>query len=755
MRDADAGRRCACAERAPAGVRAWVPVDVLVLALALGACAHQAATPPWTLPAGPPSVPASHAEVSTVNRGYRRTSSQVLVRRVTRPTRANLDYAVYHANFMNADPEPEGAVAARAGGTGELDTSHPFGGALERASLTADFAALPLSATERAHPLALAPLVELLESKHVPGADVLEDVASKVRAESWGLPGGPQIVRQTAVLAYLHEVRPDEASPPEDPGAAPRPPSAWEFWVDVELAPWFRDFATLPDAEARAGTRGDGYRQVYGRIPAAALGPGPTLPALLAFLRDDYAGRVLSPSEVKGWAHQLASYWYPSYNTDLVGSAGAPGVPPAVWPDADTEPAILSELAGQSFVAPAVVMRGKPEGKPVYNVLLVEGFDAASDAAAGAAAAPSAGLKLARTAASPDPAPVVSAIERELARHGGTWSTWASEVEPLRALMQRKLAAIPREAKATAGSDGYLFFGQSLAYAVGGDLEKQKRPKNPVPAIIQFKKLLAEHGVDLLFVPVPTKEEIFPDEIGTTPAERAVGAHFVGQVVNPFERKFLLDLADKGVEVVDLLPAFLSSRSSAASPTKGAAAGTGEPALFQSQDTHWTNHGLELAARVVAERVRRYPWFPALAAHRRVYSTRAAPFSRHGDLHSRLPEADKARFAPESLVGDQVLTDGGAPYEDDPESPIVVLGDSFTGVYELMDCEHAGVSAHLAKDLGYPVDLVMSYGGGPNVRQKLLRRGVDALGTKKLVIWMMTARDLHDFWEGWQMVAGR
>jgi len=153
--------------------------------------------------------------------------------------------------------------------------------------------------------------------------------------------------------------------------------------------------------------------------------------------------------------------------------------------------------------------------------------------------------------------------------------------------------------------------------------------------------------------------------------------------------------------------------------------------------------------------VRRYPWFPALAAHHRSYSTRAAPFSRHGDLHSRLPEADKAAFAPESLVGDQVLTDGGAPYEDDPESPIVVLGDSFTGVYELMDCEHAGVSAHLAKELGYPIDLVMSYGGGPNVRQKLLRRGVDALGTKKLVIWMMTARDLHDFWEGWQMVAGR
>jgi hypothetical protein len=71
-------------------------------------------------------------------------------------------------------------------------------------------------------------------------------------------------------------------------------------------------------------------------------------------------------------------------------------------------------------------------------------------------------------------------------------------------------------------------------------------------------------------------------------------------------------------------------------------------------------------------------------------------------------------------------------------------------VYELMDCEHAGVSAHISREIGYPVDLVMSYGGGPNVRQKLLRRGEAALGTKKLVVWMMTARDLYDFWEGWQ-----
>ena len=100
-----------------------------------------------------------------------------------------------------------------------------------------------------------------------------------------------------------------------------------------------------------------------------------------------------------------------------------------------------------------------------------------------------------------------------------------------------------------------------------------------------------------------------------------------------------------------------------------------------------------------------------------------------------------------------MISPGGAPYDDDADSPIVVLGDSFTGVYQLTDCEHAGVSAHLARAIGYPVDLVMSYGGGPNVRHKLMRRGADELQDKRLVVWMMTARDLYNYWEDWEPLA--
>jgi alginate O-acetyltransferase complex protein AlgJ len=53
------------------------------------------------------------------------------------------------------------------------------------------------------------------------------------------------------------------------------------------------------------------------------------------------------------------------------------------------------------------------------------------------------------------------------------------------------------------------------------------------------------------------------------------------------------------------------------------------------------------------------------------------------------------------------------------------------------------------------VDLVMSYGGGPSVRRKLLRRGEDALRPKRLLIWIFSARDLYDYWDDWEIIGGQ
>lgn len=651
-------------------------------------CHAGAAKSPWGEVAS--AAPSEHAAVHTLNEGYARTRSQVWVREVTRPTRAALDYAAYHANFMIADPEPETPMAD----SGHPDTSHPFAGQLESVSLTGDVTKTPLSRAEQQQALAFAPLSEFLQARKVEGAAALAEVGSAVRSERWGLPVPPGTSGQSLSELYLHQAS----------------AGAVEVWAKVEFQPWFKPFAGSSDQD------GDGFPELYGRVAASAV-PA----ALVAAIQKDYIEPVLSPSEVKAWANQLSSYWYPSFNTDLM------PVGPS-WPDAQTEDEIKQELSGRTFATPTIVLRGKPQGKPTYNVFLVRG-----EGEAPAAATPSKpAVRLSKTKPTPNTALALETVQRELGAQG-SWAKWTSKLAPTHGALKKRLKALPPKVKALAGQEGFLFYRNDLEYVTGGDLERQRKGKNPLPVILEFKKLLDEQGVDFLFVPVPTKLEVYPEKLE---------ADFKGlsdQVLNPAFRKLIESLSKKGVEVVDLLPAFLQAKSASAS----------EPFLFQHQDTHWTDRGLRLAADLLAARVKKYPWYPELAKQKRSYDLKETSFTRFGDLQSRLPEAEQKKYQPETLVAHQVVS-GGKPYDDEPESPIVLLGDSFTGVYELTDAEHAGVSAHVARGIGYPLDLVMSYGGGPNVRQKLLRRGVEALGSKKLVIWMMTARDLYNYWEDWE-----
>lgn len=653
------------------------------------ACHAGSAHYPWAEPSSAQAP--EHADVQTVSPGYARTRSRVWVREIARPTRAALDYAAYHANFMIADLEPEAPLSAEL----EPDTSHPFAGKIERASLTGDIAQTPLTPDERRQPLAFAPLGEWLSNQKVEGAEALAEAGSAVREEKWGLTLPPGLAGQQLSELFLHTA----AS------------GATELWAKVEFQPWFAPFRGSADQD------GDGYPEIYGRLAS-----GIVTDALATAVRRDYMEKPLGPDEVKAWANQLSSYWYPSFNTDLLPAGER-------WPDEHTEPDIARELGGKVFEQPAIVLRGKPQGEPTYNVFLIRGAAGApgSESVAGPA------LTLSKTQPSPNPEPVRVALEAELAQLGsGDYAEWQRKLAPFHEAVRKRLKRMPRQIKAVAGSDGYLFYQNSLKYVAGGDLEKQPRGKNPLPIIVEFARQLERRGVDFLFVPVPTKLEVYPEKLG--PGFDELG----GAIVNPYLRKFLLALSKQGVEVVDLLPTFLSARS-----------GGGEP-LFQRQDTHWADRGLELAADRLSARIRQYPWYAELARQKRTFGVRETSFTRFGDLHSRLPEAEQKKYTPETLIAHQVLGPDQQPYDDDAESPIVLLGDSFTAVYELMDAEHAGVSAHIARGIGYPLDLVMSYGGGPNVRQKLLRRGWDSLGSKRLVIWMMTARDLYDYWEDWE-----
>jgi len=269
---------------------------------------------------------------------------------------------------------------------------------------------------------------------------------------------------------------------------------------------------------------------------------------------------------------------------------------------------------------------------------------------------------------------------------------------------------------------------------VSGDLRDQPDGRDPYPAIIDFNQQLKARGIDLLLVVIPTKAEVFPEKVSD---KAPAGAK---PYVAPYCRKLLGELAAAGVEIVDLLPTFIEQR------------GAGDDLLYMPQDTHWAPRGVELAARLIAERVRQYPWYESLRPQQVQYSVKQVNFTRLGDICEMLTDQEKLAYRPLRLTAQQVVAPGGTLYVDDPDSPIVMLGDSFTGVFHFEDCQHAGLSAHLAKDLSLPVDLIMAQGSGPRIRGQLARRGHDAIEAKKLVIWTVVARDLYNYWAPWEII---
>jgi alginate O-acetyltransferase complex protein AlgJ len=660
---------------------------------------------PWPLDPSKRQGGLDAAEVKELDRGSR-DSSRAMIRRVARPTRANLDLAAYAANPILHRLAPEG-VEVRPG-KAVVDRAKLFGGVVVVESIVASLDRTPLTGPERTHPMAFEPLVDYLARWSADEAGGLEDARSAVKAETWGLTKRPGTFFQQIALLYLHR--------PAGGGAA-------QLWVKIEFEPWARLFEQMPDAD------GDGYAEIYGRLRPDLAGA-----EVVERIVEDYAGRVLATREVHAWANELASYWYPSYNTDV-----APLGQATAWPLESTEAEVKASLPGLSVKEPTILIRGKPHNRAVYNVFVIPGVaPLATKVKAGARGGADRELKAVPVAA--EMGPQRERLRDELKRlGGGSYAAWAKKVAPLHARIKRQLARRPKELKSVLGTGGFIFYRRSLDYVVGGEIQAQKPGKNPFATIVDFKDYLARLGVDFLLVPVPTKSEVFPDKLRGTKLRPARLP-----VLNPYGRKFLAELTGAGVEVVDLLPAYLAARG---------ARKAGEEPLYQPQDTHWTDRGLRLAARLIGERIRRYAWYDRLIAGGKravAFTLKEVTFKRYGDLHSRLAEKEQKRFRPARLVGHRVIDPRtGKPYDDDPASPVVMLGDSFTGVYQRTDCESAGISAHVAHQIRYPVDLVMSYGGGPNVRKKLLRRGEQDLAGKRLLIWLFAARDFYNYWEDW------
>ena len=103
----------------------------------------------------------------------------------------------------------------------------------------------------------------------------------------------------------------------------------------------------------------------------------------------------------------------------------------------------------------------------------------------------------------------------------------------------------------------------------------------------------------------------------------------------------------------------------------------------------------------------------------------------------------------DSLYYDTTIT----PFKDDfRKSEILILGDSFSRIFQTDSPVNAGWIAHFAKNMNRPVASIVSDGGASTlVREKLARKS-SVLKGKKLLIWEFVERDLRFGAEGWKDV---
>jgi alginate O-acetyltransferase complex protein AlgJ len=303
--------------------------------------------------------------------------------------------------------------------------------------------------------------------------------------------------------------------------------------------------------------------------------------------------------------------------------------------------------------------------------------------------------------------------------------------------------------KIVVGHDGYLFYRQEVEMAAapgflhrgvtrprGTDQPRRRGdPADSIAAIVDFERQLRHRGIHLVFMPIPLKPFIYPEEVW--PGYPAAA----GPAWNRDREVFLSRLGASGVDVLDPTDALWRAKTQP---------GESE-SLFLKLDTHWTPRGVGVVADRLAAHLA--PLLPTRGL--RHYTTRRENVTGSGDLLRLLEIAPAGGlFPPQTVQVTRVLLDPPRRPGDD-RAPVLLLGDSFTNIYHHAAMEwgdSAGLGEQLMVRLGQGVEIIAVNGGGATAVRESLAKKPAALDHKQLVVWACSARDLYDESVVWERV---
>ncbi len=313
------------------------------------------------------------------------------------------------------------------------------------------------------------------------------------------------------------------------------------------------------------------------------------------------------------------------------------------------------------------------------------------------------------------------------------------------------------------GEGRWLFYRQDVEFLVQPSPLDVRSAKldNPIQAILKFRDQLKAKGVELLVVVTPGKPSIYPERL------TAAGNNIAGATAAGHGKAILDSLAKLGLNTADLYTPLLAAK------VDDAKFGP----LYLNDDTHWTPRGAEIAANVIAKKVGELAESGVvnIGEPSMEFVTSDSIADRMGDIgemsglnkfnvfnaqkvtgHVIYQQEISERTEPpqDSLLDSTVVRDTTkTPFKDDfRKAKILILGDSFSRIYQTDAPVNAGWIAHFAKEMGRPVASIVSDGGASTLVREKLARKAGVLKGKKLLIWEFVERDLRFGAEGWKEV---
>ena len=318
-----------------------------------------------------------------------------------------------------------------------------------------------------------------------------------------------------------------------------------------------------------------------------------------------------------------------------------------------------------------------------------------------------------------------------------------SQQKFLNELAAKSRAAQSENAAVIAGVDGWFFLSSDIRFLSvgqfwGADAAKVSRAHkpesaDPMLAIVDFHEQLKKRGIDLLLMPVPPKAAIYPEK--TLPD---VDLH--GEPAAPYLARFYDELRKREIDVVDFSPILLQNRANEHGP------------VFCRTDTHWSGLGCVLAAQTIKNKIHE----KLTAQPQKNYAAEWKEITIKGDLGD-LAGANIKKPEPEKIAIRTISDkETGAAINPDPNSPLLIIGDSHTLVFHDFLAEKSGLLDQIAYETGFAPDLIGTRGSGStSVRISLYRRArkdPGYLARKKMIVWCLAAREFTESDQGWDKV---